>query len=128
MSSTGSKYRVACLPEELSGGIAYAILIFHQKNSFCSRDRQLALFQVLRLNCCLDGWEIDLERRTHIQLALDEDLPSALLYDAEHNGETQPGAFALLLGCEEWFKEMGLSLCAHTTSVVAYRNHDEVAR
>ena len=45
--------------------------------------------------------EIDLDGRPLAELAVDPDGAAALPHDAEHRGETEPGAFPLLLGGEE---------------------------
>jgi hypothetical protein len=49
--------------------------------------------------------EVDLERGPVIRLAVDRDVPAALLLDAKHGRQTEPRALPDLLGREKWFED-----------------------
>src|SRR5262249_10109707 len=65
--------------------------------------------------------EIDLERRSAPRLTVHENEPAALLDDAVHRGQPQPGALAGLLGGEERLEQVGLDLLRHTATRVRER-------
>src|ERR1700728_4193898 len=127
-SSFGGQHGIAVFAEILGCRIADTIFIFGKKNGFCPSNRLLALFCILNLDFCPNGWKIDLESSTYVRFAMDKNLTPALLHDAEHYGEPKSSTLALLLSREEGLKDMGSGLCAHAATVVTYRNHDIFSR
>src|SRR5260370_761883 len=61
-------------------------------------------------------------------LAVDGEIAAALLDDAVHRRETEPGAFAALLGGEERLEDARLDGLLHADTVVADRQHHVAAR
>jgi len=61
-------------------------------------------------------------------LAMQENVSAALFNNAKYDSKTKARALSLLFGGEEWFEDVSLCFRAHTTSAVAYCNHDVAAR
>ena len=76
----------------------------------------------------LDAREEDAERRALAPLAVDPDVPAALVHDAVHRGEPEPRALALLLGGEEGLEEVRLHVRVHADARVRHLEHHVRAR
>ena len=76
----------------------------------------------------LHPWQVELEDGSVPGLAVDRDVSAALLGDAVHRGQPEPGALAHLLGGEEGLEDVRLDLGGHAVAGIADREHDVGAR
>ena len=75
-----------------------------------------------------DAGKVDLERRAVPGLAVDPDVPAALLDDAVHGRQPEPGALAGRLGREERLERVLRTVGVHAAAGVAHREHHVLAR
>ena len=74
----------------------------------------------------LDARQEDAERRALAQLAVDPDMPAALVHDAVHRGEPEPRA--VVLGGEEGLEEVRLHVRVHADARIRHLEHHVRAR
>src|ERR1700685_2837231 len=71
-----------------------------------------------------DSGKVNFERSPAAHLTVDPDVPSTLLHDSIHRGQTEAGAFAEFFGGEEGIKHLCLNLRTHTNTGVTDRQHN----
>src|SRR6185369_4352141 len=93
--------------------------------AFLVRLRSLSVRRTLRRFC--NQREVHAESASATGIALDGDVPSALLGNAIDRGKTQAGSFTQRLSGEERFEDVGLGLGIHSDTVVCHFEHDKPA-
>src|SRR5271170_290735 len=111
--------------EGVANELADGFFVFDQEDGFGAADGgESNGSDAVRLGRFVDAGEINGEDGAAAGLALDEDVTAALLDDAVDSGESEAGAFAILLGGEERLEDAGLSFAVHALAGVANGNHD----
>src|ERR1700732_2452420 len=103
---------------------AHTLFVFHEKNGFISWRRSagrslcgafIGFRQHLR--------KINLEGRAVSHFAVHPDVSAALLHDAVHRCQAEPGAFALLFRGKKRLENARLCCCVHSAAGVAHNQH-----
>src|SRR5665213_627635 len=125
----GYSQHVAVRLESQPSHRPYRFLIFNQENRLGARQDRRRLRR--RQGCGGDfrnRGKVYLERRAVPDLAVDANVPAALLNNSKDGRQTQPGSLAYLLGREERLEDAGLYFLAHATAGVAHRQQNVAAR
>src|SRR3982751_2207928 len=96
------KHVVPLLLKDLANKVPNYHFFFHHKYGFRTpvHSRNLGP-SLLRLNCLIDLWQVNLERRALAHLAIDPYVAVALLDYAVDGGQAQSRSLAQFLGGEE---------------------------
>ena len=114
--------------QDLPPQLAEAVGVLYEQDRLASTGRRLGLPGSLIFDNIIDSRQVDLECRSAQGLAVDPDVSFALLHDAEHRRESQPGSLSRLFRGEERLKDAGLRGRVHSYAGVRDRQHDVAAR
>src|ERR1700685_38096 len=119
---------VPILREIFGGRLSYSVFVFDQENGFIAPERDVAVLAIVCLGRSFHPRQVDLEGRAAAGLAMQKNVSIALFNNAKYYSEAKAGALSLFFCGAEGFKDLSLGFCAHTTTVVAYRNHGVASR
>src|ERR1700740_3751597 len=104
------------------------MIIFHHEDPFLAFKRTRESLRFFDdLNSFLNSWKVDLNCCSLTQFAQNGDAPTALDYRPIDSCQAQPCPCVSLLGAEEWFEHMQLSLLVHPVPKILHCQHHEWA-
>src|SRR5438477_2299166 len=77
---------------------------------------------------CLKLWQINLERRSAIQFAVNPNAAAALPHNSVHGRKPEARAFAFFFGGKERLEYSRARFFAHANARIAYSQHHVIAR
>src|SRR4051812_22987776 len=100
-SIAGFEDRGADRAKHLADEGTNTVLVFGEQNGLVSVRERAANFRCRMRNLVLTARQVHLEGGAVADLAVDGDMPTALLDDPVDGGQTQSGSFSWFLGGEE---------------------------
>src|SRR4029077_17535382 len=121
LSATGLQNRIPILLQNGARQGSKGLLVFNEQNRFRSAGgRADNTARGTLWDPFGDSRQINFECRTYTRLAVNPNVASALLHDPVNRCKSQARSFSKVFGGEERLKNMRLSLCIHTHTLVGH--------